>query len=364
MRAPVQPRVRKGPAKPTQTPPARRTRSPQRAPRSTTPAADEATAPATTATAAKTATSASARVGGKATKPAAAKAGAPATGKAAPPPAGKTAKQATVRPAIAPRATELAAPARKRPRVSAQFSERLAERRAAVRRLRWRTIGLIAGGLAVLALLVYLAFFSSVLALRSTEVEVTGTTQIVDAEQVRDVLAPAAGTPLARLDTSGLADELASIVGVREAHIQRDWPHGLLVTIEPRIPVASVADGDKFAVLDSDGVVLRRVAEPVEGTAVVDVPLDEDSTAASLAAVLEVLGDLPPELLAEVSTASAPSANQVQFELSDGDEVFWGSSAENALKVQVLATLRQVEATGYDVSAPRAPITTGEAAEE
>ncbi|WP_147916589.1 cell division protein FtsQ/DivIB [Ruania zhangjianzhongii] len=261
---------------------------------------------------------------------------------------------------VAPRARELTAPGRERGRVTAQFAERLAERRAAVRRLRWRTIALVAGGALVLAVLAYVVLFSALLALRSAEIEVTGTNQIVSEEEVLDIVAAADGTPLARLDTAGLAEELTTIVGVRDAHLERAWPHGLQVVIEPRVPVAIVQDGDRYAVLDGEGVVLSRADEPAEDLPQVAVPLGEESTAASLTAVLEVLDALPEDLLAEVAAASAPSPNQVSFELPDGVEVFWGSSAENPLKVEVLQTIRQVEATGYDVSAPRAPITIGE----
>ena len=261
---------------------------------------------------------------------------------------------------VTPRSTELTAPVRERPRVTAQFTERLAERRAAVRRLRWRTIALVAAGVLLAAALAYAVLISSFLALRSGEIEITGTNQIVSEEAVLEVITPEEGTPLARLDTAGLAEELTTIVGVRDAHLERSWPHGLQVVIEPRVPVAIVEDGDQYAVLDGEGVELSRDAEPAEDLPVVDVPLGEEGTAASLTAVLEVLDALPDDLLAEVAAASAPSPNRVSFELPDGVEVFWGSSAENALKVEVLSTLRQVEASGYDLSAPRAPITIGE----
>lgn len=293
---------------------------------------------------------------------AAARSAAKSAGTGSTPPAAKAGKTARSNPraSLAPRATELAAPVRERPRVSAQFGERLAERRAAVRRLRWRTMALVATAVLLLAGCGYLLLFSPLLALRSSEIEVHGTNRIVAQDEVLSVAAEAEDTPLARLDTSGLVDQLQEIVGVQEAQVQRDWPHGLQITIVPRVPVAAVADDEQFVVLDGEGVELDRTQEEPEDLPLVDVPLGEEDTAASLTAVLEVLGALPEDLLAEVAAASAPSPNQVQLELPDGVEVFWGGSAENELKVQVLQTLRQVQATGYDVSAPRAPITIGE----
>lgn len=382
MRAPTQPRVRSGPQRPEveekpATTKSGRAGGADRSGKAAKPAkAKKPAKVANTGSAAKNGAAAKAGKSvntGSTAKKAAAKTGTTAKKAAANTGRGDSAAHASTSKSAAkaagpgstpPRATALTTSARDRPRVTAQFVERLAERRAAVRRLRWRTIALVAAGVLVLALLAYVVLFSSLLALRSGEIEVTGTNQIVSDEEVLAIVTPTDGTPLARLDTAGLAEELTTIVGVREAHLERDWPHGLHVSIEPRVPVATVADGDEFAVLDGDGVVLSREAEPAEDLPLVDVPLGEEDTAASLTAVLEVLDALPEDLLAEVVAASAPSPNQVSFELPDEVEVFWGSSAENPLKVQVLETLRQVEATGYDVSAPRAPITNGEPEDE
>nr|QMS48141.1 cell division protein FtsQ [uncultured bacterium] len=80
-----------------------------------------------------------------------------------------------------------------------------------------------------------------------------------------------------------------------------------------------------------------------------------------MTAVLTVLQLLPPELAAEVATASADSQDTVVFVLRDGATVQWGSADQSALKVTVLQTLRTAEASRgasvFDVSAPTLPIT-------
>src|SRR5699024_5496876 len=198
---------------------------------------------------------------------------------------------------VAPRATELAALVRERPRVSAQFGERLAERRAAVRRLRWRTIALVAAAVLLVAGCAYLLLFSPLLALRSSEIEVHGTNRIVAQDEVLAVATQAEDTPLARLDTSGLVDQLQGFVGVHEAQVQRDWPRRPEVSSGPRAPVVAVADVEPFVVLDGEGVALDRSQEEPEDLPLLDVPLGEEDTAASLTAVLEVLGALPDAML-------------------------------------------------------------------
>src|SRR5690625_4177010 len=272
-------------------------------------------------------------------------------GKPAKPTSRPTAKQPAKKPATKPSAVKPAAakqaasrqPAVKasattgRAGVSTQFGQRLAERRAAVRRLRWRWIAIAVAAVLVLAVLAWVALASPLLALRKDDIHISGTGDLVSAEEVRQVLDPAAGTPLARVDTRGLQ-----------------------VQSTPREPVALVADGEEFAVLDGTGVVLQHVDEPVEGLPVVDVPLGEEKTEASLTAVLEVMDALPAKMLEQVASASAATSHDVQFELDSGAEVFWGTATENELKASVLQTLLQVEASSYDVSAPRAPITTGE----
>ncbi len=83
-----------------------------------------------------------------------------------------------------------------------------------------------------------------------------------------------AGTPLPRLDTVALRRQVLDVPGVRAASVTRSWPHGLLVTVVARDPVAAVPDSGGFALLDADGVQVGRSDTTPKGLPVVDVPLD------------------------------------------------------------------------------------------
>lgn len=240
---------------------------------------------------------------------------------------------------------------------AARFAERAAMRRSLLRRR--VIIGSVAG--AVLVALSWLLLVSPVLALDLAEVELTGEGTVVDGAAVAAVVAPYADVPLPRLDTVALRREVLDVPGVRAAEVARVWPHGLRITVVSREPVAAVPQVEGgFALLDVEGVQVGRVDAPPEGLPVISVPAD-DPGARALTAVLTVLQQLPPELAAQIATASADSQDAVRFGLRDGAVVEWGSADRNALKVRVLQTLRSAEASRgaavFDVSAPTLPIT-------
>lgn len=246
--------------------------------------------------------------------------------------------------------------------VSTGSAARFAERSAMRRRLTWRRIGLSAAGVLVVGALAWLLLLSPVLALDLDEVELLGQGTVVDAAAVAAVVQPHDGTPLPRLDTVALRRSLLDVPGVRAAEVARVWPHGLRITVVSREPVAAVPQGrdEGYALLDVEGVQVGRSDTPPVGLPVVSVPLDDEG-ARSLTAVLTVLQQLPPELVAEIATMSATSQDTVTFVLHSGATVEWGSADQTALKVRVLATLRAAPASQwasvFDVSAPTLPIT-------
>lgn len=242
------------------------------------------------------------------------------------------------------------------PRVSTAMADRLAERTAMRRHRAWRRVVAWVVVVLVLAAVAAGAFWSPVLALDADEVVVTGQGSTVDPEEVRDVVEAADGTPLPRLDTVAMREQILGLHGVKDVSLARSWPHGLRVTLTARVPVAAVPDGGKYVVLDGEGVRLGTRGSAPSGLPQVDVPLDD---ARALQAALHVLAGLPPKLAGATEQVSAATQDAVETVLADGTTVRWGSSADLPLKVEAVRTLRKVapDAGTIDVSSPELPIT-------
>jgi cell division protein FtsQ len=242
--------------------------------------------------------------------------------------------------------------------VSTGLAARLAEKAAADRRLLLHRLGVALAVLALVGGAAWVLLFSPLLALQGDKIELAGVEGHVDAAEVRAAVEPEIGTPLLRVDTSAVADRVATLPAVERAQVARSWPDGVTVTVVPRQPVAAAPVEGGWVLLDDDGVQVTTVPEVPADLPEVTVPLSTSAeTAPALEAVLSVLGALPPDLLGQVAQAGATSADHVTLTLADGATVRWGDAGESELKVEVLLVLRQQPAGVYDVSVPRSPTT-------
>lgn len=241
--------------------------------------------------------------------------------------------------------------------VSTRLKERLEELRGAERRARYRTLGLAAAAIAVLAALVWLVAFSPVLALDPDEIEISGTNEYITTEDVLEILDPYAQVPLIRIDASGLREELTDHYAVKAVDLARVWPHGVKVSLDARIPVAASPKGEKFTILDGDGVELGTSKKAPKGLPVIKVDHEAEDLPETLTAVLEVMDALPPELLEQVKSVAAANPDEVEFTLGEGAKVIWGSALDLELKTSVLEVLLEVPAKVYNVTSPLSPIT-------
>lgn len=244
-------------------------------------------------------------------------------------------------------------------RVSDSLRARLAERSHAVRRVIWKRAAAALGVLAAVLAVAWFLLASPVLALDRDSVQIAGASEYVPPESVEAAIAPHVGTPLLRVDTREIAEQIQDLDAVAEATVTRSWPDGLMVSMVSRTPVAATEDGGRWVLIDAEGIQVATRSEAPGDLPEVDVPLDEAGrTSLAVEAVLTVLGELPESLLEQVAEAGATGTAQVTLELSEGATVRWGSAEENGYKAAVLTVLlEERDASYYDVSVPSSPAT-------
>ena len=226
-----------------------------------------------------------------------------------------------------------------------------ADRPAPERRPWYRRVPvLVALVVAVVGGLVAAAWFTPVLAVRTTEV--VGVVELSEQEVLAALDVPP-GQPLPRVDTGGAAARVAAIPKVASARVQRIYPSTIRVTVTERMPVVLTEHPDGTHLLDGEGVDFA-VAPPPPGLPklVADAPGWGDP---ATAAALEILEAMPPQLREQVGEVAARSISDVSVTLHDGRIVMWGGTDQSARKGAVALPLLTQPGQTYDVSSPDLP---------
>ena len=223
---------------------------------------------------------------------------------------------------------------------------RRARRRTDPRR---RLLTGLAAALLVAALVAWVLLGSSLLAVRTVQVDgAVGLSQ----QQVVEVAGVTRGTPLLRVDTTAAAARVAQLPQVASVEVTRGWPSTVVVTLRERVPVAVVTDGGTRRLVDATGVVFETITGPTPaGVVPLDVTRPGPHDAATTAA-LGALTALPDDVRSQVTGVTAHTADDVTLTLTDGRSVLWGSAAQTARKATVLgALLDQIESGALDPAA-------------
>lgn len=206
----------------------------------------------------------------------------------------------------------------------------------------------------IVAALGWLAWFSPWLAVSQVQVTVSAAPEVagpLTPDEVQAVTEVQMGTPLLRVDTGAIQERVAALPAVESVTVSRSWPDTIVVDVVRRTPVALVASGSAYDVVDASGAVIRSVPSVEEGLPVVT------ATGDGVGAAVAVARELPEEIRSKVVSIEASTRNNVTLILRNRSEVMWGSADEGAFKAEVLLTLFQVDAKYYDVSAPGVPAT-------
>ncbi|WP_244961538.1 FtsQ-type POTRA domain-containing protein [Clavibacter zhangzhiyongii] len=230
------------------------------------------------------------------------------------------------------------------------------EVRRFTQRARRRRAGLLGalGAFLVLALVVGIAVYSPLLALRTVEVE--GADR-VSPGSIQAALSDQVGTPLPLVDLDRVGDELRAFPLIRSYSTESRPPSTLVIRIVERTPVAVIQSGAGFDLVDPAGVTIERATARPDGYPLIDLP-SADFSSPRFQAATAVLIALPSDFLPQVDSIQANTTDDVMLTLRSGKKVLWGSGERSADKAQVLQAL--VKARGdvgsYDVSAPDAPV--------
>jgi cell division protein FtsQ len=199
---------------------------------------------------------------------------------------------------------------------------------------------------------------------------VTGT-HLVSAGQVRAAADVPAGTPLIRVDPGQVAARVEAIQQVASAQVTKDWPDGLSITVQERVPVMAVRSSGRYDLLDRAGVIVVSSASkpaqmPLLLTSEPGGRLRGDQGVAAVAQVLAVLPSWLSHQVAKVSVSGSdgPSGTQVAgltpsvtLYLTGGQTVVWGDAGSSGVKEHELAILMRGQASYYDLSAPGTVVT-------
>jgi cell division protein FtsQ len=185
------------------------------------------------------------------------------------------------------------------------------------------------------------------------------------AVRVRNALTPIVGSSLVAFDSTDGDRRLAAVPVVASATYDRDFPHTLVVTVVPEVPVALLRRGPDSWVVSDSGRVLRRVrkrplpdlpriwlpptADPLVGAAVAD---ESAATVRAVSLMREVRLPVPIRSVRLVD-------RELTITLSSGTVVVLGSPSRIPLKLAVAARVLPLTpaARWVDVSVPERTVT-------
>jgi cell division protein FtsQ len=226
-----------------------------------------------------------------------------------------------------------------------------------LRRRRWfksrgRTVAIVGGGAVVVALAVWLLYFSSLFAVH--HVTVSGE-QSMSATEIEAAAKVPFDTPLIEANLDQIRQRVQAIPGVQSASVSRSWPQTISITIVERVPVAVVSTPNGFRNIDATGVMFGHMGSRPAGLPLIQLFGNVDKSA--LRGAADVAASLPSRILRQVTSISVRTMDDIRLNLTGGRRIRWGNATDSDIKAQVATDLLRVGKRIIDVSVPSNPTT-------
>ncbi|MZP28967.1 FtsQ-type POTRA domain-containing protein [Heliobacterium undosum] len=176
-----------------------------------------------------------------------------------------------------------------------------------------------------------------------SQVTVTGVSLLKEEEIIRlSGIQP--GESILRIDRDRVREQLRFHPQVEDATIQRNLPSTVRIEIQERKPVAVIGQAGSFALLDRQGILLRKLDSlygiPLPVITGVQAPLNvgpgQVVNADGLASGLKLCQEVPSTLLARIGEIHVANSSRLILYTTDSIEVRFGPPEEIAAKSQVL----------------------------
>lgn len=224
---------------------------------------------------------------------------------------------------------------------------------------------LIGGSLvALIAIVAAVVWFSPWLVVKNINVEgvVHGDKPaIVEASGISE------GQKLIGLNTSESARSVAGQPWVDSVTVSRSWPQSVTISVREFSPVVFIRATDGEHLFSAAGQEFVTAPPPQGTIEVVNVPrVDQpadgkiDPEPRVIKAVLAVVKALPEPIAHRVERISAPTEAEITLFLSDGYEVYFGSSDSAKEKARATEIVLNRGEKTWNVSNPRLPSAKGE----
>jgi cell division protein FtsQ len=149
-----------------------------------------------------------------------------------------------------------------------------------------------------------------------------------------------AGTPLILIRAGNVESALKADPWVRESIVELDWPTGVVVRVQERVPVAWLETDEGWGFYAVEGVQLATAPDPDPSMPWIQlgpVPVEETESSREVLGSLEFAATLPEELRATARVRNEPGG-EIWAEVA-GFQVRLGRAVEMGAKALSLAAL-------------------------
>lgn len=177
------------------------------------------------------------------------------------------------------------------------------------------------------------------------KIDVAGS-KVVSAVKIMEKCEVNESTNILTLDTGKIKQRIAKDPWIKEVSVKRALPQTLRVEVIERIPIALIAYGEKFYLIDEEFFVVaeRDSSEASEVPIITDLPIKKAKVGdriinKSLENAIKCLKSMEPTLRKTITMISASSVDKLYLYNEDNVEILYGEAKQARDKNEVLQTI-------------------------